>query len=343
MTSLHQTYSTLANILSDKNNIDELLNDIKKDQIDWINLVKVSSEHLVLTTVFCKLKEKELLQLIPKDLKDYLQELTAINRNRNQDLLNEIKNIALLFNEKNIDYVFLKGAALLTLGYYNDLGERMVGDIDVLIEESQIPIAKIALEHNGYKSVKPRLSDKYLEKRHIPRLVNKEKLAAVEIHSQLLKKKHATKLKPSTVLTNSQDVGGILFPNDIDLLKHAILGVQINDLGNYFNSIHFKHIYDSLILINRNGISALAISSINKKHFIYGSIYFDDFSMTKSNLKDKVCKNLFRFRMKHQLINKIWNYFLRKIWYLMTIVNRTQLFITNSNYRKDVLLLLKKV
>ena len=43
--------------------------------------------------------------------------------------------------EAGIDHVFLKGTAMLASGYYEDIGERMVGDLDILIESSIIELA----------------------------------------------------------------------------------------------------------------------------------------------------------------------------------------------------------
>ena len=51
----------------------------------------------------------------------------------------------------NIDHVFLKGAALVSSIYKDSLGIRMVGDIDILINNDQILKAKSLMEDYGYK------------------------------------------------------------------------------------------------------------------------------------------------------------------------------------------------
>ena len=38
-----------------------------------------------------------------------------------------------LYLEEKIDYVFIKGTAMLLGGYFTDIGERMIGDIDFLV------------------------------------------------------------------------------------------------------------------------------------------------------------------------------------------------------------------
>ena len=43
-----------------------------------------------------------------------------------------------ILNNEKIDYVFIKGAAMLLGGYFTDIGERMIGDIDFLVNVKEI-------------------------------------------------------------------------------------------------------------------------------------------------------------------------------------------------------------
>lgn len=341
MASLHQTYTHIANILSFESDINNLRNDITNNKIDWDNLVKVASDHLVLTTVYCRLIEKSLFDLIPQELNTYLQELTSINRNRNETLIDEIKTVSNLFNQEQIDYVFLKGSALLCLNYYQDIGERMIGDIDILVDINQINKAKQILINNGYRNTKSRLSDKYQQKRHIPRLINDGKLAAIEIHSELLKKNHIDKLNAKTVLLNKQTINNVFVPANTDILTHNILGFQINDYGNYYNSFHFKHIYDGLILIKKHELPFNWKDVSFRKYFVYSSIYFNDFKYLDKKSKSRVLVKIFQLRAKHNWLNWFYIIILKKLLYLNVLANRFKLFIINKNYRKDVLQTIK--
>lgn len=56
---------------------------------------------------------------------------------RNTSYFMEFKRLLLAFSEKSLDICLLKGAALL-LAYYEDLGLRLFGDIDVLLPEEQV-------------------------------------------------------------------------------------------------------------------------------------------------------------------------------------------------------------
>ena len=140
----------IAEILSFQPNETELKLLLHPTQTDWEAVVKIASKHLVLTTVYCRLKQKKLLALLPEDLRIYLKELTTINRNRNLTLLNEIKEISTLFKAHEINHVFLKGCALLAGDYFKDFGERMIGDIDILVESDHIEQAFQLLALHGY-------------------------------------------------------------------------------------------------------------------------------------------------------------------------------------------------
>ena len=90
--------------------------------MDWDHLVRVGSSHLVLPAIYCRLKAKKLLGLLPQELETYLKELTDLNRERNEQLLVEAQQISQWFQEANIDHVFLKVPPCLPLDIMKILG-----------------------------------------------------------------------------------------------------------------------------------------------------------------------------------------------------------------------------
>ena len=147
------TLELIASILSFENKTTDLESQLNSNQIDWEQFVVIASEHLVLTTCYCRLKQKDVLPLIPEDLKSYLEQITTVNRNRNLTLIDEIKSIAKLLNTQKINHVFIKGAAMLLGNFYTDIGERMIGDIDILVDSKQAELAFDTLKENGYSSL----------------------------------------------------------------------------------------------------------------------------------------------------------------------------------------------
>ena len=57
--------------------------------------------------------------------------------------------------KNNIKHIFLKGTALLLSNVFEDIGERMIGDIDFIIQGKDEEKIKKVLEKNKYSSKKP--------------------------------------------------------------------------------------------------------------------------------------------------------------------------------------------
>ena len=124
----------IADILSFNTNQEALSEQFKHKPTDWDAVVIVASQHLMLPALYCQIKAKDLLHLIPEDLQLYLEEITAINRGRNEVLLKEVHEISEILKKEQIDHVFIKGTALLASDVFKDPAERMIGDIDILVE-----------------------------------------------------------------------------------------------------------------------------------------------------------------------------------------------------------------
>ena len=65
-------------------------------------------------------------------------------------LLSEAKELSELFYKNNIKHIFLKGTALLLSNVFEDIGERMIGDIDFIIQHKDEEKVKKVLEKNNY-------------------------------------------------------------------------------------------------------------------------------------------------------------------------------------------------
>ena len=185
MGNLAITYQHIANILSFKTSDLQLEKELSNPSFDWDSIVVEGSKHLVLPTIYCRLKSRELLHVLPLELKDYLEEITSINRNRNLAIISQIESISKLFNEHKINHVFLKGAALLTLDIYGDVAERMVGDIDILISRKDINLANTILQEHKYLPIEQTIGNQFFEHKHLPRLKPNNEICAVELHQKL--------------------------------------------------------------------------------------------------------------------------------------------------------------
>ena len=245
---MKKSKKTIAKILSFEPNEAELRKQLSCETMDWEWFVKASSQLGVMTSSYCRLEQKNLLDLLPDDLNTYLSEITKINRERNKALLQQVKEISNLFNTNNINHVFIKGCALLASGYFKDYAERLIGDIDLLIEPTNLYKAEQLLINLEYVSAIPTLFGKYKRHRHLPRLVHPDRLGAIEIHSRLLRNNIPKLLNPEKLLNDIIIINQLYVPTVKTNLDILILNDMINDFGYLLKTTNFKSCYDSLVI-----------------------------------------------------------------------------------------------
>jgi hypothetical protein len=62
-----------------------------------------------------------------------VQHITDLNRARNENIIEQAKELNELLVANNITPIFLKGTGNLLEGLYRDLSERMLSDIDFIV------------------------------------------------------------------------------------------------------------------------------------------------------------------------------------------------------------------
>ena len=338
MYSVYNILKDISNILDSGIENEILANKLSHVDFNWELLVKVGSSHLILPAIFCKLQDKDLLKLVPDDLSTYLEGITKINRNRNLTIVEEVKEISILFNDNKIDHVFLKGSAMLVSEYYKDIGERMVGDIDILVNPDQILSAQELLLNSGYEPVAGgTFANAFFEHKHLPKLASKSKLSAVEIHRKVLHKSVGEILNPSEILKSKQIVNGINICDPKHLLIHVILNYQINDYGYYFNNLGLRNAYDCFVLLDHS--NELDLKQMYNQKYIGNffdklSIYFIIEKFTNNKVSSYWLKNTFLIKQKYVFFKRLsfWTFDMLK--FLGILVNRSVLFMSNSDYRK---------
>ena len=244
-------------------NKQEIEKQLKSMSIDWDLVVKVSTSHYVFPALYCNLKRADFLQYIPNELVSFMEHITDINRERNKQIIsqaNELNNVLLA---NNIRSIFLKGTGNLLAGIYDDIAERMVGDIDFIFSKEDYPRAIAVLREFGYSEVK---KTKYYHPdigRHYRRLYKENSIAAIEIHKELLIKKYANEFNYSFVERDSQFINEISVLSYANKLNLSIIANQINDSGFYFKTIALRNAYDVFLLSKKTNAKE-AVNTLDK-------------------------------------------------------------------------------
>ena len=185
---------------------------LQSDKIDWDAVVKVSTSHYVFPALYCNFKRADFLKYLPDDLVNYMKHITSLNRDRNTQIIEQSKDLNSLLLANNIRPIFLKGTGNLLEGLYEDIGERMVGDIDFLFSQKDYFKTINVLKSHNYSKPDNQLNY-FPGSRHYSRLVKKKNIAAVEIHKEVTIEKYRCEFNCEMISKDTQQI------NDFSMLS----------------------------------------------------------------------------------------------------------------------------
>jgi hypothetical protein len=230
-------------------NRQEIEKQLKSTSIDWDSVVKVSTAHYVFPAMYCNLKRADFLQYLPQELVSYMEYITDINRERNKQIILQAKDLNSVLLANKITPIFLKGTGNLLAGIYDDIGERMVGDIDFIFSKEDYPKAITILREFGYSEV---ASIEYynhrLDLRHYSGLQKEDSIAKVEIHSELILKQYVKQFNYSFVNKDSLVINGVRVLSYANKLNLSIIASQINNSGFCLRTMPLRNAYDVFLL-----------------------------------------------------------------------------------------------
>ena len=304
----------------------EILNGIEINDINFDNLIKLASRHLMLPALFFNINKKNISYLFPEDFIEYIKNIYSINKARNTVLLKEAKELSELLYKNNINHIFLKGTALLLSNVFEDIGERMFCDIDFIIQhKNEQKVEKVLKKNNYFKTAI--VDYGVMIPRHLVRRVNKNKTIAIEPHLELIDPRYRVVFNSKKLISAFKDEAKtIKTPSKPFLFDHCIYALQISD-QRIFNSHHsHRTIYDIYKLNCKN---SLTIKNIKKDIFIkHFFITIDKFKIFDIHIKTSLCRSYF------DELFRVVRLFSLEVYFKFTQI--IELF-DNSKYRKLVL------
>ncbi|WP_417799983.1 nucleotidyltransferase family protein [Tenacibaculum sp.] len=243
-------------ITHEKHNRELVEKKIKNNTVDWDAVVKVSTAQYVFPALYCNLKRANFLQYLPNDLVEYMQHITNLNRERNEHIIAEAKEINKLLLSNNITPIFLKGTGNLLEGIYIDIAERMVGDIDFLVNPEKFKITVNILKENGYKEKTSDYLDNTVLNRHYPKITKKEKIAAIEVHYKMItnEKGFDYNFIENSLKKLTNNINILSYENQILL---TCFNKQINEKAQWTKTISLRNSYDLYMLSKRASIKTV--------------------------------------------------------------------------------------
>lgn len=260
-----ETFFFIAKSLTislEEKNRDEIEFILKTIDVDWEAVVKLSTSHYVFPAIYCNYKRVDFLKYFPADLVDYMKHITNLNRDRNTQILQQAQELNNLLLENGIRPVFLKGTGNLLEGLYEDIGERMVGDIDFLFSKKDFFKAIDILKKDSY-CIEENQSGFLPGFRHYPKLVKQENIAAVEIHKEVIIEKYRGEFNCEMISKDTQQINDFSVLSFENQLSLSIISSQINDYGFIFKNFPLRNAYD-VFLLSKKVNTKKAISKFTK-------------------------------------------------------------------------------
>ena len=259
----------------------EILNGIEINDINFDNLIKLASRHLMLPALFFNINKKNLSHLFPEDFIECIKNIYSINKARNKILLKEAKELSELLYKNNINHIFLKGTALLLSNVFEDIGERMMCDIDFIIQHKNEEKIKKVLEKNNYFNPRSDNLNEFFKPQHLPRLLHKNKIIGIEIHTELLPTLYRCVFSSKELIKDfKEEPKKNETPSISFLVDHCIYGLQIDDQAFLTNHHSHRNIYDIYKLDCKKSVTIKnSTKDIYVRHFFINIEKFNIFDV----------------------------------------------------------------
>jgi hypothetical protein len=215
-------------------------NDFSDAAVDWMATMRIVNRDLAGPALRTALVETGLWQDVPGDVAAYLDLLYAENRRCNDYLRIQCDAIGSAVAGAGAQVILLKGAVWL----YEDgpsRHDRMLRDIDILVDAENLGRAREAIHDLGYrKEPTIRSEDGHI---HDAPLVHDDGLASLEIHTELSTRVEF--LPGAEVAVSSTAIApGLRIPSPSDRIVHNAIHGQITNGDYRGGTVNLRDILD---------------------------------------------------------------------------------------------------
>ncbi|WP_456403247.1 nucleotidyltransferase domain-containing protein [Hydrogenimonas sp.] len=233
---------------------DEVAAEMAEGRIEWVKLVEVANLNFLTPALYYALKAHDLLDhLTDRQLVGFLQEVYERNRERNEGILRQLRDLQETFRPHGIPILLLKGAADLAEEIYPAVGMRMMNDIDIMISPDRFAEALDLLKRSGYVTFGRELGRWH---HHTPRMHKEGFPAAIEPHFRILLDPAVEYIPYSPETSRRSSRGDLDFS---DVLKptwhlyHTFLHSAVIDQNHRKWRLGLRYLYDFVRLAEAYG------------------------------------------------------------------------------------------
>jgi hypothetical protein len=218
-----------------------------------------------------------------------------------------MKEINVTLNAAGISPTYLKGTGNLIDGIYEDVGERIIGDIDFLVSEKDYLAAADLFKNEGYVICFPNaVNADHRRHHHYPRLWKEEAAADIEIHQSPVIEKYSIRFGPDLVLQSKKTVAGYpgcyVLSDDHKLILNFIHS-QLTNHGYALAFVSLRDVYDTYCFSKRFSLKHISPNvPYRQKHIAWLKL---NEKLLNVHNHFYACETLQSqlYRLKHDLIN----------------------------------------
>ncbi len=249
-------------LISDSNSgFDSIfINKIASDEEILLKFIHLCSNHLIITALFKRLKEKKLTEYLSTDIREHLENLFQLNIQRNRQILDQIDEISVHLKKAGIEPVFLKGTANLLDNLYTDFADRMIGDIDFLVSEKDYIKTAEIIKKIGYQQDGAKIIVELNSLPHYPRLFRHDVPADIEIHRSPVLERYNKKFNSNIIFDQKKTIPAYqncFVTCDAHKLIHTFIHSQLSNKGYSHRIVSLRDLYDFYLISKRIDVDSI--------------------------------------------------------------------------------------
>lgn len=197
------------------------------DEAAWKALLRVANQQRVLTLFYARLQGLDVTTAVPPHLLSQMQQKHQQTTLQNLAIYRELRLIAEKMEAAEVPLIVLKGTYLAT-AVYPHIGQRGIGDLDLLVPEAKVAQAVAVMHGLGWQETQPFTLDALRQHRHhVPTMVKQGVNFPVEIHWNIAKPPTSSRLTPDQLWqevtpTSLAGTEALAFPLHLQLLHLAL-------------------------------------------------------------------------------------------------------------------------
>lgn len=119
--------------------------------VDWDNVIALANESLTVPSLAVAVGKSASANDLPDDVRQYLSVIHERNAERNRRLMAQATEAVTCLNRIGIEPLVMKGAAILLGEPRDDVGARILTDLDILVRPADVEASIGALQGIGYE------------------------------------------------------------------------------------------------------------------------------------------------------------------------------------------------